>query len=78
MICAGLHALGLHDRDDRHGQVRRVGEDQVDVGVHQDLVLEHLAGIGRRSHCIAALLMISTSGASLAITSSKPFWMSSV
>ena len=30
------------------------------------------------SQSIAGLLMISTSGASLAITSSKPFWMSSV
>ena len=43
---ARLLALGFHDRHDRHGQVPGMREHQVDVGVHQHLVLEHLAGIG--------------------------------
>src|SRR3954451_8972878 len=43
---AGFHALAFHDRDDRHRQVCRVAEDEVNVGIHQDLVLEHPAGVG--------------------------------
>ena len=42
---ARLLALGLEDRHQRHGQMRRMGEDQVDVRVDQQLVLEDRAGV---------------------------------
>ena len=44
---ARLLALGLQDRDQRHGEVRGVGEDQVDVGIDQELVLDDVAGVRR-------------------------------
>ena len=52
-------------------------EDQVDVGIGEQLVGDDGAGVASASHCMAGSEMIFTSGNAF-IFSSKPFWMSSV
>ena len=74
---ARLLAGRLEHRGDRHREMRGVREDQVDVGIGENLVRRDVAGVASASHCMAACVMIVTSGWA-AIFSSKPFWISSV
>ena len=74
---ARLLAGRLEHRGDGHREMRGVREDQVDVGIGKKPVRRDVAGVASAAHCMAACVMIVTSGWA-AIFSSKPFWISSV